>query len=248
VWQLAAIARILDRVARDRPIAILGSTPEFRDLLADLHFDNIHIFERNLGFYRATTRDRIHQNKEFVVPGHWPESLNSTQTRYAAILSDLTSGNVDYTERERFYTAIAHVLEDTGLFLDRILCHSIPHETLDALSQKYDQLPINLLTVNRFSCEFLFCSELLRINNTVDTDQCYFLLRKELQSRRLQKFLELCPLITPEGCVWWYGRSWRDLAPDYEKHLEIISVIDEPCDSPYARRARMLISRRRNHQ
>ena len=40
----------LGKLRTDEPIAILGSTPELRDLLALLGFRNINVLERNVEF------------------------------------------------------------------------------------------------------------------------------------------------------------------------------------------------------
>jgi hypothetical protein len=244
-WQLSAIARLISGLPRDRPVAVLGSTPEFRDLLAELDFANIHLFERNERFHRLVSKERVYQNQEHVVWGDWLQTLHSPPDKYTAILSDLTSGNVDYADRGRFYSGVARALQRDGIYIDRVLSHSVPHERLDRLSVKYDKLPFNLNNINSFSCEFLFCSELLSLRGVVDSTKFYDILKTQLRTERLQKFLESCPLITPLDCVWWYGRPWSDLAYDYEKHLATIECLDEPDNSPYAHRARLLVSRTR---
>ncbi len=246
-WQLSVIAQHLTGIARNEPVGVLGSTPEFRDLLAELQFENIHVFERNEAFHYLVSKQRVYQNPEVIVWGDWLNTLSDTKNRYAAILSDLTSGNIDYINRAKFYSAIAKALHKDGLYLDRILTHSIPNERVDALCEKYDKLPLNLTNINYFSCEFLFCSELLSLCGRVDSTKFYKVLHERLQTQRLKRFLEFCPLITPSDCVWWYGRSWGDLANDYERNLDVIESIDEPATSPYTLRARLLISRRRDN-
>src|SRR5579864_3002333 len=110
-WQLTAIAKLLNPMARNGHIAVLGSTPEFRDLLAEMQFENIHIFERNEAFHHLVSKERIYQNPEFLVWGNWLDTLHSVATGYAAILSDLTSGNIDYVNRAHLYAGVARLLE-----------------------------------------------------------------------------------------------------------------------------------------
>lgn len=244
-WQLSIIGKSLNEVRRQEPVAVLGSTPEFRDLLAQLRFEHIHVFERNETFHELVSKERIYENKETVIWGDWLDTLHQMDMQYGAVLSDLTSGNINYSDRGRFYSGVARVLRRDGYFFDRVLSHSIPHEMLDFLYKKYDALPLNLTTINHFSCEFLFCSELLLEDQIVDSTRFYDILRKKLSTRRLQRFLEFCPLITPNDCIWWYGRPWSALVDDYERDLAILDVTNEPANTPYAGRARLLISRRR---
>lgn len=247
-WQLAVVADHLSDKERDRPIAILGSTIEFRDLLAEMGFTNVYLLERHQQFHNLVSSDRIYCNPETVIWGDWLKSLHQTPIRFSAILSDLTSGNIDYASRSLFYGGIARVLDSGGVFMDRMLTHAIPHESLSLLAVKYQSLPINLLTVNRFSCEFMFCSELLANEEIVDSDRFYAALRSRFDSPRLRRFIDLCQSITPTGCIWWYGKPWDSLAPDFERHLQIIDAVDEPLQSAYAGRAKLLLAQKRGVQ
>ena len=247
-WQLSAISALISLMNRDVPVAVLGSTPEFRDLLAELQFSSVHVFERNRAFYDLTADMRIFDQEEHFVEGDWLDTLHATKFRYGVILSDLTSGNIAYEDRRRFYEGIARVLLPDGLFIDRVLFHPKPHLSIQSLSAKYSELPLNLLTVNHFSCEFLFCSELLALHNRVDSSLFYELLSNQLSSKRLSAFLKACVLITPRDCVWWYGPDWPELSVHYEACLDIKRRIDEPLGSPYFKRAMLFVSRARSSE
>ena len=89
------------------PIAVLGSTPELRDLLALLGFRHVYILERNLQFLEKMNRLRVTPPNETLIPGDWIQTLPDCANKFAAVLSDLTSGNVPYPDQKTFYSLIA---------------------------------------------------------------------------------------------------------------------------------------------
>lgn len=244
-WQLATIRRLIEGMDRTLPIAILGSTVEFRDQVCSLGFKSVYVFERNEEFYTIASRMRAFHSNEEVVWGDWMTTLPHLSGGFSVILSDLTSGNVPYELRSDFYFGIARALRPDGLFIDRILTHELPHIEVEQLQRKYREMPVNLLTVNHFSCEMLFCSSLLE-SGVVDSSAFYDQLNLKLEGATLRRFLELCPLVTPRDMIWWYGRPWCDLSCDYERHLETVDSEEEPSSSPYFRRSRLRVSRPRH--
>ncbi len=238
-WQLLQIQRYLIARDRHRPIAILGSTPEFRDLVAELGFERIYIFEQNRAFHDQMGRMRCYRNSEKLVEGDWLETLPQYKRRFGAILSDLTSGNIPYEHREQFYLSISRALVPGGCFVDKLLTHPIPHERLAVLEKRYRLAPLNLATFNRFSCEFLFCSELLDLKSEVDSTLFYKVLAERLTEPRLNFLLTGAQKITPKGCKWWYGRPWRELRSSYFAHLKTVASVSDIPDSPYAGRSRL---------
>lgn len=244
-WQLDTIRAHTASIDRDCPVAILGSTPEFRDLLFNEGFRDVFVFERDRRFFKAASAMRACQTREHIVWGDWRTTLAKPQPRFAVVLSDLTSGNIQYEDRGAFYSDVASMLEPGGLFVDRLLAHDRPHLELEALGTKYQRLPLNLATVNDFSCEVMFCSTLLSLQNRVDTTVFYDELRSRFAHPTLVRLTALCQVITPPDAVWWYGRPWSQLASVYETSLQIVGAVDEPGASAYAGRARLLVSRRR---
>src|SRR5438552_17781697 len=91
-WQLARVRKEIRDVDRSAPVGVLGSTPEFRDLLHELGFTNVLVFERNLHFHREVSKLRVYQNPETLVEGDWLETLGDKRGELSLILSDLTSG------------------------------------------------------------------------------------------------------------------------------------------------------------
>lgn len=246
-WQLDIIRGALSDIPKSAPVAVLGSTIEFRNLLAGLSYEDIFVFERNPSFYEYISEYKSFNYGEMLVPGNWVETLPEYQDRFAVILSDLTSGNMPYSARDSFYQGIARALLPGGLFVDRILTKPCPFIPLESLLEKYSGLPVTNKTVNSFNCEVLFCSTLLdNEDNIVDSSRFYDFL-SGLHLPRISEFVRACYDITPRDCVWWYSKPWIVEKEIYETYLDIWKFYDEPRTSEYAERCKLLISRRKDY-
>lgn len=247
IWQLETIREILKDVPISADIAVLGSTIEFRNLLAELNYNNIFVFERNQCFYKYISRYKSFDYKETLVLGNWLDTLFDYSDRFAVILSDLTSGNVSYSSRNQFYHGISGALLKRGYFIDRILTKACPLIPIQNLIKKYSDLIVTNETVNSFNCEVMFCSTLLdNDDEIVDTSTFYdFLL--SLQIPRISEFVRACYSITPRECVWWYSKSWSQEQKVYETYLRILKSYDEPQTSEYANRCKLLVSCRKEY-
>ena len=226
----------------DDPIAILGSTPELCDMLALLGFRDVYLLERNVAFLERMGRLRVKTTSgtETVLQGDWMQTLPSCVGKFAAVLSDLTSGNVPYPQQGEFYSLVAESLQSGGMFCDKLLSYPIPHEPLDDLLDKYENAPLNLDTVNRFNCEVFFCSELLTKFGRVDTDAFYEYLRQMDPGPMVKAILDQLPCITPPGMTWDYGKPWRLVQEVFDPRLRCSDDQMEARDSPYANRLRCL--------
>jgi len=94
-------------------------------------------------------------------------------------------------------------------------------------------LPLNLLYINYFSCEMLFCSELLDLKQLVDTSLFYDFLDKKVKNKRVLAFVKHAQMITPKNFVWYYGRKWDQLKSQYCSNLKLISIEEDEESSPY---------------
>ena len=224
----------------DDPIAILGSTPELRDLLALLGFRDVYVLERNAAFLARMNGLRVRPSTETVLYGDWMQTLPDCSGRFTAVLSDLTSGNIPYDQRREFYYLVAESLQPGGMFCDKLLSYPIPHEPLGELLDKYESAPLNLDTVNRFNCEVFFCSELLTTFGRVDTSRFYDYLRKMGPGPTVDAVLDRLPLVTPSGMTWDYGRPWCLVQDAFDSRLHCSDDHLEGGDSPYANRLRCL--------
>lgn len=231
--QLVNIKSHIRDLDRSRPVAILGSTPEFRDLLFECGFQDIYVLEKNPTFLAAMSAMRVYKNPERVIEGDWLSILPTLKCTFALILSDLTSGNIPYDLRSQFYELITRALTEGGLFCDKILTHPGQHIPLSSLVAKYTELPLNLLYVNHFSCEALFCSELLDIKQMVDSSLFYSVLEEKITTERVLAFVHEAKKITPLGCIWWYGRKWEQLQANYCRRLKRLVVDEDETSSPY---------------
>ena len=230
----------LGELQADDPIAILGSTPELRDLLALLGFRHIHVLERNVEFLAKMDRLRVRPSAETVLHGDWIQILTDCSGRFSAVLSDLTSGNIPYGQRSEFYSLVAESLRPGGMFCDKLLSYPIPHERLDELLDKYENAPLNLDTINRFNCEVFFCSELLTVFGRVDTNRFYDHLRQMGLGPTVGAILDRLPCVTPPGMTWDYGRHWCLVQEAFDSRLHCSDDRLEGGDSPYANRLRCL--------
>ncbi len=234
--QLDSITELCKEIDPISNIAVLGSTVEFRDLLFELGFTNIYIFERNLEFYKSTKSIRIYNNYENLIEGDWLDTIEKYPNIFSLILSDLTSGNIPYEKRKKFYQDIENSLQNRGIFYDKVLTHSNVFLNSDYLIEKYKNLPLNWIEVNRFSCEMLFCSDLLRINEVVDTNLFYSLIESRTSNPRIEQFVKLSKIITPLNFIWYYGKLWQELKPEYCPNLKVINISEDVKQSPYFKR------------
>lgn len=233
ISEINRIQGYLMNLEKNMPIAILGSTIEYRDLLFSLGFEDITIFEKNIDFYEWTKGWLPYNPRERVIQGDWRETLISHQDSYMVILSDLTMGNIDYDDRLPFYKSIGKSLMSGGVFIDKVLTQHTSFISLMQIKNTYEKLPINLQTLNRFNCETFFCSELLS-EGIIDTTQFYKTIEYNFrESPKLLKYLEKCRLITPENCIWFYGKPWEKINQNYFSCFLKSIAYEDDFESPY---------------
>jgi hypothetical protein len=242
--QVARIRQRLEGLDRGCPVAVLGSAPEFRDLLHEMGFPRVHVFDRNRRFHDAMSRMRVHAGAEKLEEGDWFHTLGRFKGRFGAVLSDLTSGNVPYERRAEFYGLITDALRAGGLFCDKLLRHDRPLLPLEGLLDKYSRQPLSLLYVNAFVCETFFCSDLLALRGIIDTSLFYEVLRQRARTPRLRAFVAINKRGMPPGTIWYYGRPWSELEPSYCPSLVPVEDVDEETWSPFHGQARHLVLRK----
>ncbi len=231
--QLDLLVTLVSKIDNRKNVAVLGSTIEYRDILYELNFENIFVFDRNEQFYSLISKSRIYQNKEIFVKGDWLETLEKYNNYFSLIVSDLTSGNIPYDVRSKFYSDIERALIKSGFFFDKILTHNNIFLNVDSLIKKYEKLPVNWITVNYFSCELLFCSELLKENEIVESESFYKKLESKVTNSRILKFIDQSKIITPPGFTWYYGKNWSELTKNYCSQLNKIYEEEDEVQSPY---------------
>lgn len=242
------ISAAIGTLSRDCPVAIMGSTPEFRDLAISMGFNRIVVVDRSDEFSRRMTHLMSFSGRdvEEVKIESWQEHFTGASEDYGAILSDLTLGNIPYVERRGLYDAIRNSLLPGGIFIDKVLTNEASRISMSEIRARFGEMPVNLETVNRFNCLALFCSDLYPAGE-LDSDKLYDQLSAELgQDPRLLHFNELCQRITPRGMRWHYGRPWSEVAEDYVTGMELICRVPQPETSPYWGHAYQFIHKRRS--
>jgi hypothetical protein len=244
-WQIQACREALSKRPKDSFIAVLGSTIEYRRLLVELGFKNIIIFERNIEFYKYITPFLGSEPHETLVHGNWLDTLFGFEEKFDVILSDLTSGNISYKDRIKFYNGITMALSAKGIFIDRILTKPVPFINLDDLIKKYSKMNINKKNINSFNCEIMFCSTLLENKKSIVETSIFYDTLCLLNIPRITEFVNACYSITPRDCVWWYSKDWSEESKTYERFFSIKDIYDEPKTSEYYSRAKLFVSNKK---
>ena len=247
VEELDRIEKYISSYDRYEPIAVLGSTPEFRDLLHRMGFKKCFIFDKSIDFYQRMSKLLpLHTiNNEQLVVGEWTDTLQNFVGVFRIVLSDLTMGNISYNNRYVFYKAIANALISKGTFIDKALVFDFDVPTIDKLFQKYEQLPINLRTINDFSSEVLFCSELVYERKKVDSTELYSFIDNGEFTDKIKFFSKAARMITPEGFTWDYGIPWSELSNVYNSfYSEQISYPNEDIKSAYFKRTKQFFNKK----
>ena len=245
IIELTRIEKYLRNVDREEPVAILGSTPEFREMLARLGFRHRTVFDRSVDFYQRMGNLIPESVKcgEHLVVGDWIASLKEFTCFFCLILSDLTMGNISYENRDAFYSAIAKAIKSGGVFIDKVLAFDFAVPTLEELFSKYEELPINLRTINDFSSEVIFCSELVKRKNIVDSTEFYRIISEGPYSEKIKFFADAAHMITPEGFVWSYGKNWGELSQTYGCYYTSQKIyVEEEVSSPYYHRTKQFFN------
>lgn len=97
VYELQRIESIVSLFDKKKPVAVLGSTIEFRTLLNRLGFQDIYIFEKNMDFYKWTCEWCAYGvENERVIEGDWCNTISLFIEKFQFVLSDLTMGNIEW--------------------------------------------------------------------------------------------------------------------------------------------------------
>lgn len=245
ILEIKRIELLLTEIDRAKNIAILGSTIEFRNLVHKMGFQKVYILENNLDFYEISKSWITHGvENEILVLGNWLDTLKRYHGFFDVILSDETMGFIDYNNRKDFYGLIFYSLKKDGLFIDKELTHPCRHIPIPIIMNRYKETPINLITINRFCCEALFCSSLLD-NEIVDTTMFYDILFNTYGSDPiLYKYIELAHLVIPDNCIWFYGKYWNEIKDDYKQNYSNVLVYEDEKNSPYYGRVKHFINKK----
>lgn len=247
VEELNRIEKYIDCYSRTEPVAILGSTPEFRDLLSRMGFQKRYILDKSIDFYQRMSKlVPVHTcDGEHLIVGEWLDSLQNYEDMFGVILSDLTMGNISYNNRYVFYKLISNALIPGGTFIDKVLAFDFEVPTIDELFRKYEKLPINLRTINDFSSEVLFCSQLVFERKEVNSTELYRFIDSGDFSEKIKYFSKAARMITPEGFTWYYGIPWSELSDVYASfYSEQTYYPNEDSESPYFKKTKQFFNKK----
>jgi SAM-dependent methyltransferase len=226
-------------------VAVLGSTPEYLDLVTQWGAREIYCLEASSAFHAAMEPLRRYPGSETVVEGDWLETLPSWRGVFDLILSDFTLGNVEYDEQPRLLSLIADSLTPDGRLIDRILTYRRPCYRYRDLARRFRSRPANLVTLNDFNAMWLFCGERVHAEQVVDASATYSWAARNYPQAEIGWLVDNCARLSPRGSRWYYGKEWGVISRWYRQHLDIIAETPEPRLSAYYGWAFILESRRR---
>lgn len=114
---LSFVRDAICKVSRNEPVAVLGSTVEYRDLLSYMGFRNVHVIEKNIDFHTNASKLLRTHPSETIVNEDWVNyRKNELGNGFSFALSHLTSGNISYQDRDKFYESVSGMLAPNGFF------------------------------------------------------------------------------------------------------------------------------------
>ena len=228
-WWLSLVRARMRKLPRNSAVAVLGSTPEYRDILAQEGFRRVTVIDRSRAFYERSRSLRLRpSSQERFVESDWLTALAQMPSQFHAILSDLTLGNIQYDRQRSFCDFVSRAVVPGGLVLDRVLINPGGMKRLVALVPTYRHRPLNLRTLNDFNSDFLFTSELVEQAGHVDSSAIIEVLSSLRGEPEIQRLASRVTAITPKGCKWWYGRRWPEVATSYYPELRVLDARPSP--------------------
>lgn len=212
---------------------VLGSTPEFRDALYESGVRDITIIDRSDVFYERMSEYRVYHNDERFEHTNWLDCLEKSEDTFDVVLSHLTHGNLSFDEKRRFFDLIRKSLTIGGVFFDVSLFLNGNTKSIIQLLKKYETLPLNIETLNSFNSECIFRSDLIDQNGFVDPERFYSEIKKISTSKKIERFVEECKKITPEGMTWSYSSNESASDYGYLEGYELLQNQSEPASSAY---------------
>ena len=233
VFELDRARAILCQRDRTTPIAVLGATPEYRDLLGRMGFTSVSVIDKNPSYLVGQSDFCPNARNENVIVQDWCAALSERAESFDIVFSHLTSGNIPYSLRQAFYEIISESLTRDGILVDTILTHSLGFHSAPRLIERFANCTVSLESVNRFNCEFVFCSSLIEQEGLVRPAASYAFAKSYTRSPTIHRLVDLCGRITPDDAVWFYGRPWPTELAIIEKYLRVVECFDQMPYGPY---------------
>lgn len=225
-------------------VAIMGATPELRDLVSRFDPASVLVLDKSDQFYRRMSNLCLHADtgREHFILGDWCHTFQLFPRYFDLILSDFTLGNIAYNDRMLLYSSLTHSLKAGGIFVDRVLTLEAGLITISQIEDIFDWAPYNLSTLNDFNAFAIFQSELLD-RGLVESDTIYVELELRWHQKPwLRRFLADVKLITPAGATWYYGLPWDWVKGRYMS-IECVTTCLEREPSAFANQVRYFVWR-----
>lgn len=209
---------------------VLGSTPEYRDLLFKIGA-TVTVVDRNREMVEAMKCLRAFDSEEIYCIDDWFDFLPEHMNEYDLILADYTQGNIPYDKHVDFYHMISNALTRSGIFLERTLTFRDPSllNSYRYLCEHFANSPINLVTLNNIMSQLFFTSDLIGKWELVDVDRMFRVMDVEAKEfpglRRFIHFMK--EYIFGEGIFWYYGKNWSEISKSYFKYLKFVEEIPD---------------------
>lgn len=248
--QIRAADAIIKGVKKDKPVCVLGSTIEYRSLLARSGFTEVYVIDQSEYFKEWSNQFLPAEvvGREKYIHSDWVSALSEFKGVFSAIFSDLTIGNAPFDHQVPLLEEIAKALGPDGIFLDKLLHLSGHLHSIGGIDDRFKCCPISIDSANDFNCRAVFTSSLLEEFGCVDTSRIYSELRRQISNINTRSILELTVTsITPEGCIWYYGPETKKMWSEYRQIYSIQRTIPEPRTSPYFSNCDFLCSMRRTN-
>jgi len=170
---------------------------------------------------------RAYTNPENIIIGDWFDVLPRNKRTFDIILSDLTQGNVPFSQHADFYGLISDALTANGIFIDRLFVFRDRSQLFraDEELKHYSEMSVmNLSVLNEIFFKLCVASDLVFEQGMSDLHTFYSLLENHYNNPILRKCAELMEeYLAPDGAIWYFGKFWDEISPVYFQKLNLIS-------------------------
>lgn len=227
---------------RKERVCILGSTPEYRQILRR-HFPQITIIDNSQEFFEISSGIVGKHYTEEVIFKDWLTALVEYEESFDIILSHYTHGNISYNDRAKFFGLISKALKPDGIFFDCVF-QPIDLFSQDDIERKFKNALPNLRAANDLNCIGVFQGQHIEENGLIDTQRAYEWLEQANFSPSISNVIKLTKSVTPPDLKWYYSPKYTPETLGYLSEFKILSSLDEHHLSPFYGAVRHIISKK----
>lgn len=219
---LALMTLCVEQLKRRDHAIVLGSTPEYRHLLAG-RFDQVTVIDSSPAFNDGVTwMAGGRAENEVSLNLDWLCMAEHDLPRADFVASHFTHGNIEFARRSDFFRSVAAILTPDGYFFDTIFQPTSRLNSIEYLDDKYRDAPINLRVLNDLSCEAVFLGEYLGEVGRVDSDLAAAWVTTSTSSDWVRYLMhQVLRFIAPSGLSWDYSPDFPPDSLGYGDWLEV---------------------------